>query len=294
MDYISAIRAFVQVAKRESFSAASRDLGTAASVVSRYVKELESDLGVRLMTRTTRQVALTEAGRDFLLRAEVLLDDFDALRDATQTLHSQPSGKLRITTPVAFGQTRIAPLIPEFMERYPKLSVSMHLTNQMVDLVEEGFDLGIRLATQLADSSLVARKFGMSRSFVCAAPAYCERYGIPKTPVELQSHNCVLNRDDVVTRWDFSYPSGRSTSVKVEGRLSANSVEAVRQAVLSGAGIGLLPEFLIKDDLQTGALQPLLAEYEPSPELIYIVYPQRQYVATKVRYFIEFCAEKLQ
>ena len=294
MDYISAIRAFVQVAKRESFSAASRDLGTAASVVSRYVKELESDLGVRLMTRTTRQVALTEAGRDFLLRAEVLLDDFDALRDATQALHSQPSGKLRITTPVGFGQTTIAPLLPEFMERYPKLSVSMHLTNQMVDLVEEGFDLGIRLATQLVDSSLVARKLGMSPSLVCAAPAYCERYGIPKTPDELQSQNCVLNRDDVVTRWNFSHPSGQSASVKVEGRLSANSVEAVRQAVLAGAGIGLLPEFLIKDDLQTGALRPLLTEYKPSSEVIYIVYPQRQFVATKVRCFIDFCAEKLQ
>ncbi|WP_261843097.1 LysR family transcriptional regulator [Aliamphritea ceti] len=293
MDYISAIRAFTQVARRESFSAASRDLNTAASVVSRYVKELESDLGVRLLTRTTRKVSLTEAGQNFLLRAQALLDDFDAMRDSTQALHSQPSGRLRITAPLAMGQNLIAPLLPEFMKRYPQLSVSLHLTNQVVDLVEEGWDLAVRFVAHLEDSSLVARRLGVSRSQLCVAPEYAEEFGIPTTPDELMSHSCVLFCDDGSSRWELAQPTGEAITVKVNGRLSVNSMEAAQKATLGGIGISLLPEFLLRDDFQTGALLPLLTEYEPPATPFYIVYPQRQFVPMKVRCFIDFCIEKL-
>ncbi len=293
MDHISAIRAFTQVARRESFSAASRDLNTAASVVSRYVKELENDLGVRLFIRTTRKVSLTEAGQNFLVRAQALLDDFDAMRESTQALHSQPSGRLRITAPLALGQNLLAPLLPELMKRYPKLSVSVHFTNQVVDLIGEGCDLAVRFVAHLEDSGLVARKLGESRSLLCAAPEYLAGTALPCSPEDLSLHSCVLFCDDGSSRWELASSAGEPLSIKVNGRLSVNSMEAARTAALGGIGISLLPEFLIRDDLESGQLTELLSEYTPPATPFYMVYPQRQFVPAKVRCFIDFCVEKL-
>lgn len=293
MDHISALRAFLQVARRESFSAASRDLNTAASVISRYVKELESDLGVRLFTRTTRKVALTEAGQNFLLRAEALLDDFDAMRESTQALHSQPSGRLRVTAPLALGQNILAPLLPEFMKRYPKLAVSLHLTNQVIDLVEEGCDLAVRFVAHLEDSGLVARKLGESSSLLCATPAYLAESPALQSPEDLPAHSCVLFCDDGSSRWALASPSGEPLSIRVNGRLSVNSMEAARTAALGDLGISLLPEFLIREDLKNGTLQALLTAFTPPATPFYLVYPQRQFVPMKVRCFMDFCLEKL-
>lgn len=293
MDYISAIQAFVQVAKRESFSEASRDLGTTTSAVSRYVKELEKDIGAHLLVRTTRKVGLTESGKAFLLRAQLLLENFENLRNSAQALNAEPTGELRITAPVVLGETIIAPIIAEFMELYPKLSLSLNLTNQVTDLVSEGYDLGIRLATQLPDSSLMARQLAMSKTLLCASPNYCDKYGYPSTPEELRSHNCLVFRNDITAQWGFKSANGKTINIKVNGRLCINSGEAIRHATIGSAGIALLSSFLVKDDINNGKLQPLLTEYEPTPEFIYAVYPQQKFISKKVRCFIDFCVDKL-
>ncbi len=187
----------------------------------------------------------------------------------------------------------IAPILPEFMALYPKLSVRIHLINQVVDLVEEGYDLAIRLAAQLTDSTMVTSQLGQSHTIICAAPEYCERHDEPLTPEELLTHTCVLFGDEATAQWYFNNGSKPPKAIKVNGRLSANSIEAVHQVVLGGAGIGLLPEFIVQEDLQAGRLKPLLTEYETTSEFIYLVYPQRKLVATKIRCFIDFCKARI-
>lgn len=264
-----------------------------STAVSRHLKELEDELGVRLVNRTTRRLNLTEVGRNYLERSRILLDEIDELQDSARGLHSHPRGLVRVSCSNVLGHTRITALIPKFLRENPLASVEFNLTSRyVVGVVEEGYDVAIRFGDQ-SDSALIARHLGEVRNFVCAAPAYFARHGRPIHPADLQGHECVLsNYAKRIGTWPFQGPDG-PFSVPVGSRVSTNSVEAAYQMTIAGFGIGNLPSLLVNDALRTGRLEAVLEEYRPVSSPIYALYPHRTYVPAKVRTFVDFLIREL-
>jgi len=288
MNLLNAMDIFNRVARLESFSAAARDLGMSKTAVSRHISDLENALGVRLLNRTTRRMSLTEAGQAYISRSSVILSDIEELQNAVQNLHSQPEGLLRVTSAMTFGHCALAPLIADFLSEYPKIDIQLDLTNRFVDIVEEGFDLAIRVA-DLEDSSLISRALVPVKRYACAAPAYVERWGEPASPLDLASHACVIfpaDRADV--QWQFA-DAGGEHAVTVSGRLRVNSMEAAAQAVRDGAGISVLPDYAIHRQLASGEVRPVLTGYDvQGGHQIYALYPHRHHLSAKVRVFIDY------
>ncbi|MDJ0936037.1 MAG: LysR substrate-binding domain-containing protein [Kiloniellales bacterium] len=289
MDRLLELEVYVQVVHAGSFTAAGRDLGLSPSAVSKQIGRLEDRLGVRLLNRTTRKVAMTEEGAAFFDHAKRIIADLGEAEQALSHLRAAPRGLLRVNMPVTIGHLILAPLIPEFLRRYPDVEVDLTLNDRLVDLVEEGMDLGIRIG-ELKDSSLIARKLAASRRAVCAAPGYLERAGTPHRPADLADHNCLVYtyrtwRND----WPFRGPEGGET-VHVTGSFSANNGEVLRQAALGGSGIIMLPIWQVRDDLMTGRLIELLPDYSSPDADIHAVYPQTRYLAPRVRAFVDFLA----
>lgn len=292
MEHFSALPIFVTVVECGSFSLASQKLGLSKSAVSKRITLLEQSLGIQLLHRTTRSLSLTEAGARYFdyVRPAVKLaaDGLDAISELQQA----PQGSLRIAVPMVFGRLHIAPLIPEFLRRYPKIQLQMQMDDKTTDLIAGGFDLAIRIG-ELPDSSLIARKIAPCLSVICASPEYLARHAAPQTPQQLSQHNCLFYsyfRDGV--EWTFLSPQD-PTRIQPNGNYQVNNSDAIHQATLDGLGIANLPRFMVDTDLQTGRLQALLADH-PLPEHgIYAVYPQRKYLPTKVSVLIEFLMEKL-
>lgn len=288
MDSLTDIAVFVQVVDAGSFTAAADKLELSKSVVSKYVTRLEDRLGARLLNRTTRRLSLTEVGRAFYDRSRVGLQELEEAEAEVSRLQGAPRGVLRINCPMSFGILHISPALPEFLARYPELSVEMSLDDRRVDLVEEGFDLAIRIG-ELPDSSLIARRLGPCRHVVCGAPGYFRRHGIPRTPEALRDHNAItFQYQESPREWHFRAPQGHIIRVPVSGSIQMNNSLGLRQALLHEAGVTLTPTFVVGDDIKRGRLQAVLQEYTAIELNIYAVYPQRRHLSPKVRAFLEF------
>lgn len=292
MNLLEAIRTFRDVAERGSFSEAGRRSGRPKAAVSRLVGDLERYLGVRLLHRTTRRVALTETGRQYLARAAQLLTDLEDLHGEMRDAQGALGGRLRVTAPQTFGELFLVPLFAAFTQREPAVGFDLLLTDRFVDLVEERIDLAIRIG-ELPDSSLVARRLADMHLVVCASPDYLASHPTPPTPRALEAHDCIIDTNLQQPRqWPFDAGNARY-SVAVDGRLAVNSPRAARDLARAGAGIAMLPDFVVRDDLARGTLVQLFAAQMPPARGIYAVYPHRRYVTRRLRVFVEFLAAAL-
>ncbi len=293
MDNLTAMRVFARVAEAGSFSAAGRQLGMAPSSVSRRIADLEDALGARLLHRTTRRLSLSEAGEIYLARVERILLDVDEAALAVARSDGAPSGVLRVTVAASLGRLHLAPALAAFQRLNPGVRVVLGATDRLVDLVEEGVDLAVRVGRQ-RDSSLVARKIGTSRRLACASPDYLRSAGRPRIPADLARHNCLLFRDHPgAAAWRFDGADGVS-EVRVSGSLVSNDGQALTAAATAGLGIVLAPEWLLGPDLKAGRLRPLLSKHRVVPDAtpLYAVYPHQRHLPGKVRAFVDFLAAR--
>ncbi len=291
MDKITEMAMFVQVVDDGSFSAAGRALELAPSTVSKQVSRLEERLGARLLSRSTRRLSVTEAGRAFYDRCVAILAEIEDAERVVDDLSGVPRGTLRINGTVGFCKSQLIPRMPHFLAQYPDIRVEVTLSDEIVDVVAEGVDVALRIGA-LEDSSLVARKLVSNRRVICAAPSYIERWGRPIAPEELSKHNClVLSSSKSFNQWEFVGPDGELV-VRVQGNFAVNHADALYQTVLAGGGIARLATWLVGDDIATGRLVQLLPEYEHDRTAIYVVYPHRRHMSAKVRVFIDFLCEQ--
>lgn len=293
MESLGDIAVFVQVVRDGSFTKAAERLELSRSVVSKYVTRLEERLGARLLNRTTRRLSLTEAGRIFYERSRRGLEDIEEAEAEVSRLQEEPRGVLRVNSPMSFGILHIAPLLPDFLAENPEITVDMNLDDRKVDVIEEGFDVSIRI-TDLPDSSLVARRLGPCRHAIVAAPTYLKKHGTPQTPDELRNHNIIAYQyQESATDWHFLAPDKKQITVPVSGSIQMNNSLALRQALLGGVGITRTPTFVVGEDIATGRLVSLLKNYETLEVSIYLVYPQRRHLSPKVRAFVDFVAARI-
>jgi len=291
MDSVAGMRILVRVVDSGSFSAAARRLGVAPSSVSRQINELEEALGARLFARTTRKVKLTEAGQLYYERASNILIDVDEAKLALSQLGS-PSGILRVTAPSGMGRELVASAVPAFLDQYPAIKMVLSMTDQILDIVDAGIDVAIRVG-RLQDSSFKARKIGESKRVVCASPEYLKKAGIPRTPADLEQHNCITWRDHPGhNTWAFRGPDGVS-KVRVSGNFFAKSADALVAASVAGLGLSLLPDWNMGIELRQQRLCAVLTDYEASPAAspIYAVHAHQRHVPPKIRVFIDFLVE---
>lgn len=291
MDRLTAMQVFLRVAELASFSEAAQSLDQSKSTVSKHVAWLEEQLGVRLLNRTTRRLSLTEAGRAYLDRCRQILTDVAEAESAISAHSAAPRGLLRIASPMSFGFMHLAPVLPTFFERYPEITVELAMNDRYVDLIDEGYDVALRIGG-LADSSLIARRIARSGLVALAAPGYLEGHGEPATPGDLARHACLIYRwpqpQDV---WRFQDAGGLLEEVKVSGPLQANNADALKAAAVGGAGIVTLPIFLASDALAAGTLVPILTDYRLPGRDLHAVYPHNRHLSAKVRVFVDFLVE---
>jgi DNA-binding transcriptional LysR family regulator len=292
MDRFAVLEAFVRVAETGSFSEAARRLRTSKSAVSRHVAALEADLGVRLLQRTTRSLTLTEAGHGYFGRASRILADLVEADQSVSRMQAAPRGRLRVNAPMSFGYLHLAAAIPDFLVRHAEVSVELTMNDRFVDLVDEGFDMAVRIGS-LADSSLVARRLAPIRRAVCASPDYLAARGTPASPDDLQTHDCIgYTAVAQPQEWRFLDTDGRPRSMAVTGRLCANNGDAIRAAALRGAGIAYMPTFIVGGDLKNGGLTKILDAFVPQDMTLNAVYPHARHLSPKVRAFVDFLAER--
>lgn len=292
LDRLQGMTVFVRVAELGSFSSAARQLSLSKSTVSKHVTQLEERLGVRLINRTTRRLALTEVGsayRDYCARIvqEIEEAELTAMRHAVE-----PRGRLKVNAPVTFGFLHLGPLLPAFLARHPGIEIELTLNDRFVDLLEEGFDVAVRVG-RLGDSSLVARRFATARHVCAASAAYLDRAGRPEAPAALAGHNCLsYSYGRQPDAWAFARGAER-LSVRVSGNLQANNGDALRAAACAGLGTVYLPDFILGGDLAAGRLVRLLEDWE-TPEIpIHAVFPPQRHLSAKLRAFVDFLVERL-
>ena len=283
---------FARVVEAGSFSRAADALGMSKSAVSKQIARLEDRLGARLLNRTTRQLSLTEAGTAFYSGCQQLVSDAESAEAAVTHLAQAPRGTLHVNAPMTFGQQHVAPALPAFMAQHPDLAVDLQLNDRTVDLVDEGFDVAIRIG-QLADSSLIAKRLAPLRGRLVASPEYLDHHGRPAHPSDLKHHTCLIYSYFAAGRsWPFRGPDG-PIRVPVDGRLEANNGDVLLTAARGGMGIAQLPTFICGDDLRAGRLESVLdAWLDPSDGAVHAVYPASRTVLPKVRVFIDFLAAR--
>jgi len=300
MDYLSAMRAFVRSVDLGSFSKAADEMDVKVSTVSRYVSQMEADLGAALLNRSTRALHLTEVGSAFYDRAVSILNDVEDAKLATAALNKRPQGLLRVAMPGAFGRLHIVPHLRAFCALYPDIRLDISLDEATVDLIEHGIDVAIRIGA-LSDSTLVARRLASHSRLLVASPDYLGRRGVPQEPEDLAGHEClafaIQQRDDVWYHRTGQSSSGEAVPVRITSHFRANDSEALLQAASAGLGIGLLPEWVLTEDLRSGRLTPLITHrcwsISPGPEpAIHAVYPPKKTVSPKVRAFVNFIAKQ--
>ena len=285
---------FAQVVEEGSFSRASEALGLSKSAVSKQVSGLEAELGVRLLNRTTRRLSLTEAGRTFFEGCQRMVAEAEEAERAVGYLSEVPRGTLNVTAPMSFGFLHLIPAIESFMTRYPEITVDMSLNDRQVDVVEEGFDLALRIG-QLKDSSLVARKLAPSRIVVCAGAAYLERRGRPQRPADLRDHDCLIYCNPLPRLdWPFRGPEGLQRVRVKPGRFRVNNGDALRSAACQGLGIVRLPSFIVGNEIRMGRLEVLLPDYPIPQEEVFAVFPHGGYLPLKVTGFRRFSGRTLR
>jgi len=287
MDRLLEMQTFCAVVEAGSFVSASESLGMSKAAVSRYVSELEARLGVRLLQRTTRRLSLTGEGEVFYVRCRELLAGVEEAEAEITSRSDVARGTLRVNVPVSFGISHLAPLWGDFHARYPDVELSVDLSDRIVDIVEEGFDLAIRIAT-LQSSTLVSRRITTTRLMACASPDYVAKYGVPSHPTELAGHR-VIGYSNFTTGndWPFEGPEG-AVSVRVRPWMYANNGETCCGAAVAGQGVVLQPGFLVKKHLEAGRLVELMPEYRSTELGVYAVYPTRKFVTPKVRALVDY------
>lgn len=293
MDRLSAMEMFINVVDLQGFSAAANRLGISRALVSKQIILLEERLGARLLNRTTRRVSVTEVGEAYYERCKRVLSEVEEADLLVEQLHSEPRGTLKVSAPMSFGVVHVGPAVSEFLSLYSDLSISLTLNDRFTDLIEEGFDVAIRIA-QSADSSLIARRLAPVRCVMTATPAYLAANGVPQQPQDLGDHKC-LSYIYLASgqEWPMFGPNG-ATSVKVSGPLKANNGEVLLNALLGDLGIGFLPYFLVRDDIEAGNLVTVLDRYR-LPELsVYAVSPPNRFPARKVQAFVSFLADRFE
>ncbi|MBB4304693.1 DNA-binding transcriptional LysR family regulator [Rhodobium orientis] len=289
MDTLTRMRIFVQVVESGGFSAAARALGRSKALVSKYVRELEDELGVRLLNRTTRQLSLTEMGETYVREASEIIQKIEDLNGSLGERHGEPRGLLRVSAPRSFGELVLAEPIMEFLATEPQIRISLRFEDRYVDLVEEGIDVAIRIS-ELADSSLVARRLAPMRNKIVAAPLLLDASGRPQHPKDLADLPCIIDRNmRVPASWTFR-EDGKRFSVSVSGPAEVDSLIAVRAAALRGLGFASVPEFVARDDIASGALVEVLGGFQSDDIGVYALYPHRRHLPGKVRAFIDFLA----
>jgi len=281
---------FVQVVKNESFTAASENMGLSRAQVSKSVMQLEKHLGTRLLNRTTRRISLTETGRIYYDRCIVLLNDIEEMEELAGEQTIIPHGTLTLSAPTSFGILQLKKAIPEYIKRYPQVKISLSLADRFIDVVAEGFDVGIRIA-KLDDSSLVARKIAPCKRIFCASPGYLKKNGMPKVPMDLAIHPCLVYSSDLKPDTWVLHGTEGSQSIKVSGPICADNGDILKTAAIAGLGITLLPTFIVGTEINSGQLKQVLPDYCPPEISVYAVYPSRRYLSAKVRTFVDFLSE---
>ena len=291
MEDLERMAIFAAVVEARGFSEAARRLGLSKSLVSKQITRLEKNVGARLLHRTTRSMSLTEAGAAFYEHCARIVEEQAQARLAVGRLHAGPRGVLKISASVAFGTLHIAPALPEFLARNPEVRVDMVIADRLVDLADEGFDVAIRIAARVGDN-LVARRLAPVNRRICATPGYFKGHGVPRTPEDLATHNCLTyTYAEPRDAWRLRGPRG-NVDVHVNGNLRLNDDEALSAAVLGGLGIALLPTFIVGRDLQAGRLRAVMSEYVPHASHIHAVYLPTRHLPAKVRAFIDFLRER--
>lgn len=282
------ISEFVLVAETMSFTQAAKRMDTSVANISRRVAMLEQRLGVRLLVRTTRKVSLTEAGQLYYQHCKQLVEGLELAELAVTEMQQVPQGKIRVTAPVTYGEQRLAPLLHEFLQQHSQLELDLILTNQKLDLIEQGIDVAVRLG-QLADSSHRACKLSNRQLYVCASPRYLATYGTPHSLSELARHQCLVGTHD---HWRFK-ENGNSRSLRVSGRVHCNSGVVLVDAALRGMGLAQLPDYYVSEHLASGELVEVLAGFRDDREGVWALYPQNRQQSPKVRLLVDFLAEAL-
>ncbi len=293
MDKITAIRTFVRVVQSHSFSAVARELGSSQGTVSKRVAALEEMLGIRLLSRSSRELQLTPAGEEYYQHALAMLEELDELESRLKGDISRPRGMLRVAAPVAIGRILLAPVVKEFLETYPDIQLSLSLSDAHVDLLSDGIDVAIR-ASQLEDSSLVARHLLANPMVAVASPGYLQQAGVPEHPSDLTAHACTsYSRFKSSHLWQF-HQGEEQVSVQVGGRLQCDNGDTLLELTLADNGIALLPEWMLTAALQSGQLVRVLSAYQARELPINAVYLNRRYVPLKVKCFIDFVKQRLE
>ncbi|MBU2112603.1 MAG: LysR family transcriptional regulator [Gammaproteobacteria bacterium] len=282
------ISEFVAVAELQSFTKAAKQLGISVAQVSRNIAELEAAVAIKLLYRSTRSVSLTEEGQLYLQHCRHLVASLDEANRTLANLKATPRGQIKLTAPVFYGETRIAPLLHDFMQQYPDTELDLHLSNNKLDLVQGGFDLAIRLGT-LESSSLIARKLASRTQYVVASPTYLAQFGTPTNLVELAAHQCLTG---TVAQWRFMQ-HGTVVQFKPQGRIVCNSGVALLDAALKGLGLVQLPDYYVGDKLQRGELIAVLNELRQPDDGIWALYPQNRHLSAKVRVLVDYLATQL-
>ncbi|MGA2776217.1 MAG: LysR family transcriptional regulator [Steroidobacteraceae bacterium] len=293
MDKVQEMSSFVAVIDAGSFVAAAHATNLSKAAVSRHVTELEQRLGTCLLQRTTRRLSVTSEGQAFYARCKEVLAAIDEAESEVTATRGEPSGLIRVNAPLTFGVLQLAPLWGRFADRYPKVSLDVSLTNRIVDLVEEGYDIAIRISAA-PSAMLIARKLASTRMILCASGRYLERHGVPRQPQDLAAHRvisytCLATQDE----WQFAGPQG-PVSARVNACIHTNNGDTCRRAALDHQGIVLQPDFLVGGDIRDGSLVALMPEFRGNEIGIYAVYPSRKHLSLKVRRLIDFLTESFR
>lgn len=287
MDRLLSMEVFVTVVETGSFTAAAEVFRISPPMVGKHIRDLEARLGVCLLSRTTRRQSLTEIGQQYYERCKYILGEIKAAETGAEVMRATPRGNLRVNAPVSFGSLRLAPALAHYLRAYPEISLELTLNDRLVDIVEEGYDAAVRIG-ELADSSLIARRLAPYRMMICAAPAYIKRAGVPVSPTDLVSHQCLgfthwrkqggwrLGRSDV---GDSAYP---------KSRFQSNNGQALRMAALAGSGIVMQPEVLLAEDVMAGRFVEILKDFWPKPRPMHLVYPRDRQAVPKLTTFVDF------
>ena len=290
MDRLTAMKIFVRIIQLGSFTAVAVEMGMTQSSISKKMSALETQLGATLLTRSNRQVLLTEIGTNYYEHCLSILNQVEEAEAQTKDYTLKPKGSLRINVPVAFGRIHVVPYLPKFMKTYPDIRLEVSSLDRKIDLLGDGFDLVIRIGI-LADSNLVARKIGSCPRVIVASPEYLKEHGSPAGIQELKDHNCLVYTDlATVNIWHFWY-QGKELSIQVKGSMKSNCSDAILECVLAGIGIAVMPNWLIQPHLDSGNLVPIMADFVPTEFPINAVYPQNNYIPLKVRCFVNYMKE---
>ncbi|AZP10885.1 LysR family transcriptional regulator [Undibacterium parvum] len=298
MDKLFAMQTFVRVVETGGFSAVSRERNTSQSSVSKQIAALENSLGVKLLTRTTRSLTLTEDGEQYFEEVRRLISEVAEAEARLRHGEQQLRGLLRVAAPVAFGLRVLMPHVRDFLKIHPNIKIDLRLNDNVIDLVEQGVDVAVRIA-HLSDSGLIARCIGESRAVLVASRSYLaslpDNLAVPKTPDELRMHACIVYTERLTKNaWTFTNALGESVSVTVNGPLQSNSSEAVRSAALNGLGIAYVPIWHFEDEIKSGEMQILLPDWPVPPLPIYLVCPSQRRQTAKVRAFSDYLVEVLK